>query len=293
MDQPTPLQFSLKTILAVTAAVALFFAAGSWFGAAGYVGVVLLAGLVGIHRTARDLFEFVFKFGIYLSFVAITSSCFWPLVYMHPRTPGHRNMCTNNLKHIGLALLNYNDVFGCFPPAYITDANGKPMHSWRVLILPFIEQQSLYKRYDFNEPWDGPNNALLAKEMPAIFRCPSDKANPGTLTDYVAIVGPETIWQANRGTTFDEITDSFSNTIAVVEAAGLGVNWMEPRDLPFSAVANGINPKQGPAMASGHPNSIIALFADGHTQTIQQNIPRKLLRAICTKDGCEEIEGDF
>ena len=81
-------------------------------------------------------------------------------------------MCTNNLKHIGLALLNYNDIFGCFPPAYTTDANGKPMHSWRVLILPFIEQQTLYKRYRFDEPWDGPNNSLLAKEMPSVFPLP-------------------------------------------------------------------------------------------------------------------------
>ncbi|HVW37916.1 MAG TPA: hypothetical protein VHB99_11450, partial [Pirellulales bacterium] len=120
-----------------------------------------------------------------------------------------------------------------------------------------------------------------------------DKANPGTLTDYVAIVGPETIWQANRGATFDEITDGSSNTIAIVEAAGLGVNWMEPRDLPFSAIANGINPKQGPGMSGHHPGAVIAVFADGHTQTIQQNISRKLLRALCTKDGCEEIEGDF
>jgi prepilin-type processing-associated H-X9-DG protein len=204
-----------------------------------------------------------------------------------------RSQCTNNLKQIGLGLQNYADVYRCFPPAYTTDAAGKPMHSWRVLILPFIEQQALYKRYDFNEPWDGPNNSLLAKEMPIVFHCPADKANPGTLTDYVAIVGPETIWQANRGATFDEVTDGSSNTIAVVEATGLGVNWMEPRDLPFSAVANGINPKQGPGMASQHPGAVIAVFADGHTQTIQQNLSRKLLRAICTKDGCEEIDAEF
>jgi prepilin-type processing-associated H-X9-DG protein len=167
------------------------------------------------------------------------------------------------------------------------------MHSWRVLILGFIEHKPLYDRYDFNEPWDGPNNSKLAKEMPPVFACPSDTANPGTMTDYVAIVGPETIWQPDHGTTFKEISDGSSNTIAVVEASGAGINWMEPRDLPFSAVAKGLNPKQGIGISSHHPGAVIAVFADGHTQTIQQNISAKLLKAICTKAGGETIGEEF
>ena len=293
MDQPTPLQFSLKTILAITAAVSLFFAAGAWFDMPGYVLFVLLGGLAAVFAFSRDFDVFLLGLAGYLLLAFALCCGLGTWIDMQSSPPAKRSICNNNLKQIGLALQNYADVYGCFPPAYVTDAAGKPIHSWRVLILPFIEQQALYSRYNFNEPWDGPNNSLLAKEMPSVFRCPANKANPGTLTDYVAIVGPETIWQANRGATFDEITDGSANTIAVVEAAGLGVNWMEPRDLPFSTVANGINPKQGPSMASQHPNYIIALFVDGHTQTIQQNISHQLLRAICTKDGCEEIDGDF
>jgi prepilin-type processing-associated H-X9-DG protein len=206
---------------------------------------------------------------------------------------GRGSPCTNNLKQLGLALQNYNDVFKCFPPAFTTDENGKPKHSWRVLILPFIEQKALYDRYDFNEPWNGPHNSQLAKEMPAVFRCPNDKANPGTMTDYVAVVGPETIWQPDHCTKFDEIKDGSSQTIAVIEASGAKVNWMEPRDLSFAALDQGINPKQGPGISSMHPGAAIAVFADGHTQTIQENISLETLKALFTKAGGEEIDEEY
>ncbi|MEZ6114117.1 MAG: DUF1559 domain-containing protein [Pirellulaceae bacterium] len=76
------------------------------------------------------------------------------------REAARRSQCSSNLKQIELALHNYHDTFKSFPPAYIADANGRPMHSWRVLILPFMEQRELYDQCRFDEPWDGPNNQL-------------------------------------------------------------------------------------------------------------------------------------
>src|SRR5204863_151662 len=73
-----------------------------------------------------------------------------------------RSNCKGELKQIGLALLNYREVYGCFPPAFIADESGRPMHSWRVLILPYIDHVSLYYEYRFDEPWDGPNNRKLS-----------------------------------------------------------------------------------------------------------------------------------
>src|SRR5688500_8670454 len=67
-----------------------------------------------------------------------------------------RSSCLGHCCQLGIALHSYHDEYGSFPPAYVADANGKPMHSWRVLILPFIEEQALYQRYRFNEPWNGP-----------------------------------------------------------------------------------------------------------------------------------------
>jgi hypothetical protein len=292
MAEPAPVQFSVKTILAITAGTALFFAAGAWFGAAGYAGFMVIAavviwlvnpqsnylGLLGIGATLLfviGLFFFVFA----LSLPALHSA----------RIAGRRSQCTSNLKQLGLGLQNYADYYKCFPPVYTTDAEGKPMHSWRVLILPFIEERPLYDKYDLNEPWDGPHNRLLAKLTPAIFRCPEDAKNPAGVTNYVAVVGPETIWQPDHSTRFADITDGSSYTIAVIEASGAGINWMEPRDLPFSALDQGINPKQGEGVSSHHPGAVVAMFADGHTQTIQEDISLETLKALFTKAGGEKI----
>lgn len=291
---PTPpLQFGLKTMLAITAAFAALFAAGVWFGINGFFGFLLLAALAAIFFEPRMRLEDRF---VWATLLLLLTGCLWPLlpaIVPYDHLVNRRSQCISNLKYIGLGLQNYADVYSCFPPAYQTDESGKPMHSWRVLILPFIEQQALYDRYDFNEPWNGPHNSLLAKEMPPIYRCPSNTANNGTTTDYVAIVGPETMWQADHGAKFSEIKDRTSMTIAVVEASGAKINWMEPRDLPFSAVSHGINAKQGGGISSAHPGAVIALFADGHVQTLEQKLPLDVLKALCTKAGGETIEEEF
>jgi hypothetical protein len=82
-----------------------------------------------------------------------------------------RSACRSNLKNIALALHNYHEDHGSYPPAYIADENGRPMHSWRILLLPYIERGDLYKQYRFDEPWDGPNNRKLASQMPGLYRC--------------------------------------------------------------------------------------------------------------------------
>ncbi|MEO8497518.1 MAG: DUF1559 domain-containing protein, partial [Planctomycetota bacterium] len=82
------------------------------------------------------------------------------------RTMVHKRSCQSNLIQIGMALRAYEAAHGTLPPAYIPDASGKPMHSWRVLILPYLNEDGLYRRYNFDEPWDGPNNLQLAGHMP-------------------------------------------------------------------------------------------------------------------------------
>jgi hypothetical protein len=84
-----------------------------------------------------------------------------------PREVSRQYQCRNNLKAIGLALYNYADAHGgTLPPAYVADAHGRPLYSWRVLILPYIEQRPLYDRFHLDEPWDSPNNRTLIASMP-------------------------------------------------------------------------------------------------------------------------------
>ena len=121
-----------------------------------------------------------------------------------------RAICTNNLKQIGLALHNYHTVYNAFPPAYIADETGKPMHSWRMLILPYLEQQNLYDLYDFSEPWDGPHNIALLGKMPQQFSCPSRDQNATrrpSLTSYVVISGPGTMFPGATPVGLDQVTD--------------------------------------------------------------------------------------
>ena len=139
--------------------------------------------------------------------------------------------CTNNLKQIGLAMHNYAQAYKCFPPAYIADKNGKPMHSWRVLILPYLEEQALYAQYRFNEPWNSPHNKALADQMPPVYRCPSEGDSNRSETSYAMLVGPHAISDGPTPRRFSDIKDGTSNTIMVAECARRGINWLEPRDL--------------------------------------------------------------
>lgn len=102
--------------------------------------------------------------------------------------------CMSQFRNVSFALQAYaTDNQGRLPPAYIADEHGQPMHSWRVLLLPYLDQQALYDQYRFDEPWNGPNNSKLAKFIPEVYQCPNeyghaDGSHPWT--SYVAVVGP-------------------------------------------------------------------------------------------------------
>jgi prepilin-type processing-associated H-X9-DG protein len=231
-------------------------------------------------------------FGLFLG-VPILIALLLPAVQA-AREAARRSQCNNNLKQIGLALQSYADINKAFPPGYVADENGRPMHSWRVLILPYIEQKALYDRYDFNEPWDGPNNSQLAGLMPPPYRCPSDSASapPSTITSYAAISGPGTMFDADTPSSFATIRDGTSNTIAVAEASGAGIHWMEPRDLDVGQMTFQVNGSAAD-ISSPHPGGAMAVFADGHTTFLGTSVAGDVLRALFTKNGGEPINGNF
>lgn len=208
------------------------------------------------------------------------------------REAARRSSCNCNLMQIGLALQNYADVYKCFPPAYVTDERGRRMHSWRILILPFMEQKPLYDRYDFSEPWNGPHNRQLAAFIPPSFCCPSDdRRGPGEVS-YLAITGPGTVWPGDRCATFGDIKDGTSNTIQLVEAIGSGIHWMEPRDLPFEALAKGVNSEARVGVCSRHGDTAKVSFCDGSVRPIDATLSIETLEALATKAGKEPIDAE-
>lgn len=278
-----PFQFTLRSLLVVTTLVALVLGLIAWLG---YGGVVLslfmltvVSALCRVWRTTKTL-------------AALTVLAFLPaLLPLFVDSPEGvlRMMCSNNLKQLGRALRQYHDVYGSFPPAYVADKNGRPIHSWRVLILPYLDQENLYKQYRFDEPWDGPNNRKLASAMPEVYRCPTTPAHlhPGE-TSYVAVVGPETAWRGDQSANDSDIHDGLSMTILLVEMKNSGIPWMQPHDPPYPPMPAKVNPRSDRGASSYHPNGANVLFADGHVMFLSDDSEQ--LGPLLTIDGGETIE---
>lgn len=205
------------------------------------------------------------------------------------REAARRTMCSNNLKQIAMALDSYQLTHGSYPPAYIADENGKPLHSWRVLILPFMNHEALYDQYDFNEPWDGPKNQALAHQMPPEFRCPSANSPPGC-TSYVGSMGAGKFFDPARTIKPMDIADGLSNTITVVEIPHSQVSWLDPLD----GQTAGVQPFVPGGKWSGHPRGMNVSFADGSVQFIEEDTDPAAISAMQSIDGKEEVaEFDF
>lgn len=209
------------------------------------------------------------------------------------REAARRVQCMNNLKQIGLALHCYHDTFGCFPPAYIPDENGRPKHSWRVLILPYLEKGYLYDMYDFDEPWDSPGNLVLLDMMPDVYRCLSDGDDVSSETSYMMIVGPGTISDGPTPCRLRDVRDGLSNTIAVVEVAHSRTNWLEPQDLDSTTLSYKINDPLGGGISSNHPDGANILFADGSVRFVNDTTSSDEVAAMSTIAGGEETDPDF
>ncbi|MCA9076906.1 MAG: DUF1559 domain-containing protein [Planctomycetaceae bacterium] len=198
--------------------------------------------------------------------------CWFVFAIVEAREAARQSACKGRLAQLGLALENYHYVYGSFPPAYIADETGKPMHSWRVLLLPFFEQRDAYEDYDFNEPWNGPNNGKASTEQTAVtFRCPGHPyANELHLTDYVAVTGPKTVFTEGQSKSLSDIRD---DTILLLEIPDSDIHWMEPRDL-------GIEDALKIAVSSRHPMGAAVLRANSSVVRIDPDTSEASLREM-------------
>jgi len=201
--------------------------------------------------------------------------------------------CVDRLKRIGEAMAAYHDVHGCFPPAYLADDEDKPMHSWRVLLLPYLDCQELYDQYDFDEPWDGPSNPQLAAAMPEVYRCPADADAGPTDTSYVMIVGPGTISDGTSAIALSDIKDGAAATLVVVEMAASGISWLEPADLSTEKMSFRVDDGRALGMRSNHPGTSYGLAADGSVWGLQYEQSPAFIRGLTTVAGGEAEPGEI
>jgi prepilin-type processing-associated H-X9-DG protein len=188
----------------------------------------------------------------------------WPIG--GARESARRTQCSNNLHNIALALQNYEAKYHCLPPAYSVDAEGKPLHSWRTLILPFIEQQNLYHRIDLTKAWDDPVNQH-ARDVPLrLYECPSSAAGRGTTT-YFAVVAAGGCFKGAESKSLSDVKDRQGRTLMVIEVAEkYAVHWMSPTDATEDMILSREHDSE-----LSHPGGSNAAFADGSIRHLTEN----------------------
>lgn len=221
------------------------------------------------------------------------------------REAARRTSCNCRIKQFGLAFHNYHEQNGCFPPAWIADSQGRPIHSWRVLLLPYLDQAALYGRYNFAEPWDGPNNIKLLDEIPSIYKCPSHaprprKAvtvsaaiglfacgdawpggfSPDKCTDYAAVLGKECVFCGARPVAIKDITDGTSNTVMIGEVTDVAIPWTKPADIEVKLHLR-IGDRMG--FSSEHGGLVNFLYVDGSVARLRTDMPQSLVDALFTR----------
>ncbi|WP_428307572.1 DUF1559 domain-containing protein [Lacipirellula sp.] len=216
--------------------------------------------------------------------------------------------CRHHLQDLSQALRNHAAAAGALPQAITYDASDRPFYSWRVSVLPSLDQQALFGKFNPNEPWDGPGNHALAILSVSPFVCYSNPNSGLALgqTSYFAIVGDQTAWPLRRGLPVEEITDGLEDTILVLECHGLDVPWSKPRDLSLDeavAVLAGLRsdqlahpPYEYPGYFYRKPSldrlGVHAAFADGEVRFLPVPLPEDMAKALLTANAGDHVDWD-
>lgn len=202
------------------------------------------------------------------------------------RSAARRAQSMNNKKQMVLAMHNYLSAHGAFPAQASYDKNGKPLLSWRVHMLPYMEQQELYEKFHLDEPWDSPHNKQLIKEMPLIYQSPAVAYIGDGKTVYLGVAG-EGMAFSNTGRKINDYTDGTSNTILTVEANDdQAVIWTKPQDWDFDAN----DPLKG--LGRTQPGGIVASMADGSVHVISPAIDPNVWKSLLTIGGGEIVSSE-
>jgi Protein of unknown function (DUF1559) len=199
----------------------------------------------------------------------------------------NRSKSSNNLKQIALAFHNYHDVNGRLP-ADVVDKDGQPILSWRVLILPYLEQAPLYQEFKLDEPWNEPNNLKLLEKMPKIFESPRIVAKKKGYTAYQGFSGDDALFRPGKpALTLPGIPDGCSNTLMVLETSS-AVPWTRPADIPF-------DPKKDlPDFGKAYGQRPMAALCDGAVRVLDlKKISAETLKAAVTPNGGEVLGKDW
>jgi uncharacterized protein (TIGR03067 family) len=199
------------------------------------------------------------------------------------RLAAQRTMSQNNLKQLALAVHNYHATYRHLPTAAIYGKDGKPLLSWRVTLLPYVEEGPLYNQFKLDEPWDSPHNKKLLEKMPKLYEPVRGKTKEPYSTYYQVFTGPGTAFEGDKKIRFADIPDGSSNTILIVEA-GEAVPWTKPQDLPYDPQKD--LPKLGGLFADGFN---VAL-CDGAVRWVSRGFDVRAFRLAITRNDGQEFD---
>lgn len=192
-----------------------------------------------------------------------------------------RRACVDRMHRITLAMLLYHCDHGALPPAHTVDTNGNPLHSWRVLLLPYVGQRKLFDKIRLDEPWDSEHNRQFHKQLIEIYQCPSSGLKPGQTT-YSVVVGPDTAFQAGQGKQLSDFGPKSAGMILIVERRSPGC-WMDPTlNVPQEVAEEGVNESASgnDAIASPHPGGANVGQRNGSAQFLSEIVDPETLKGL-------------
>lgn len=272
--------FRLTTLLYLFAVVAASIAALGVWGV--LVGLYIFAAWLWLRREPYWLSTGRGKFECLLLFV-ILPLLIYPALNPARDTGGRYNPGLYHQKQLALAIHNYREEHGHFPPPYVADDYGKPLYSWRVLILPYMYGQPIASQFHYDEPWDSAHNLSLLSFHLEIYQ--SHDATLPDETQFLAVVDDDTMWNPDREITTDDVTDGLDKTLLLVEVPSQGIHWSEPRDLSRAEAIKLLKEASRRGPLAGRPRHVA--LADGTVHAVPQDLNESDVEALLTIGGGE------
>ena len=198
----------------------------------------------------------------------------------------------DNLRKIAEAMNAYAADHGTYPPPVSRDDAGTPLHSWRVLILPYLGEEALYNQFDLKKPWDDPINMQASYEMPAVYRHPNG-ASVGAynVSGYYLITGRGTLFPAKGPLGPSDVADGPDQTVLVIEAVPVVASgfWTEPVDLDFSVMQGSPGASLGIEPGGLLDDGVAFCTVDGRGHFVTNAIDPIVFRALVTPSGGERL----
>ena len=289
-------QYTLQTVLLS------FVVAAASLGLFGVEGIFVAIGLLAFAAFIRlrwYIYPTIKEWIVVALIILVLLALLLPAL-QSARESSRRGASMSYMKWISLAVLHYESIKGKYPSPFVSDAEEKLLFSWRVSILPYLERMDLYEKYDQTKAWNEGGNQALAGEKISLLCSPHDpSARENNSCSYVAVVGPDTMWPADRKISSQDFIDGPENTIMLVELDKNDLTWSEPRDISFDEFKKLIksDPERRLFSYIHRPGFFwklqycaLVAFADGHIALLSEPTLRRYGEAMCTPSGGEKVD---